>query len=869
MRENWPLTGRDEEFGVIAGSLAGHGYRGVALAGKAGVGKSRLAREAALTAGAAGWTVRHVAATASGRSVPLGAFAPWSDNSDGAPLALARKVINALTADTDPGRLLMFVDDAHLLDELSALVVHQLAVQHAATIIATIRTGEPAPAAVTALWKDGLLRRLDILPLLKDDTAALLHAVLGAPPDEDCTERFWHLTQGNVLFLRQLVDHELPAGRLAEQDGLIRWSGSPQVSSSLAEIVEQQIGAVADEVLDVVDLVVVAEPVHRSHLVALTDPSALEEAEQRELIRTVDDTVFVGHPLYAEVRLNRCGRLRLRRLRGMVAEAMTDAGSNAILVRRGLLWLESDLSPDPQVLDSAATAASSLLDFGLAERFSREATDAGVGAEGRVNLAYNLFMQRKGAAAADVIDSIAADQVPPSAFINDVILRAANLLWTLRSPEASWQVIDGALAEATGARVPQLLAFRANQLALAGRPDEVIAVMADVDYGTLDAFGATIGLCSETLAFGEVGQPDAAVARASECYRVVDTSEQSSFLGQPLVEFHTFALMMAGRISEAREVAEQHRRLHGDGPATARSLADSIAGMAALAAGDLPGALRLLPGIDTSTDADFVMANSFHRFQVLRAQALARSGKADAAEAALQTALAHRHPSYVYVESTALIAQAWVAAARHQIDDARRFARDAAEFARSHGQIAREVLYLQTAAQFGDVSESQRLAELSTMVQGPRASVAARYAAAVRDDDASALEDVSLEFEEMGDLLAAADAAGQAAVSHRSAGRSSSAMLAADRTARLASHCGDATSPAIAAAAFAPPFTQREREIALLVAQGLSNREIADAVSLSVRTIEGHIYRASTKAGVANRADLARMIATLTQRQEP
>ncbi|MGU3497597.1 response regulator transcription factor [Mycobacterium sp. C31M] len=60
---------------------------------------------------------------------------------------------------------------------------------------------------------------------------------------------------------------------------------------------------------------------------------------------------------------------------------------------------------------------------------------------------------------------------------------------------------------------------------------------------------------------------------------------------------------------------------------------------------------------------------------------------------------------------------------------------------------------------------------------------------------------------------------------------------------------GGAVSPAIAAARFTPPFTQREREIALLVAQGLTNREIAENVSLSVRTIEGHIYRASCKAG--------------------
>ncbi|WP_367593448.1 response regulator transcription factor [Mycobacterium asiaticum] len=44
------------------------------------------------------------------------------------------------------------------------------------------------------------------------------------------------------------------------------------------------------------------------------------------------------------------------------------------------------------------------------------------------------------------------------------------------------------------------------------------------------------------------------------------------------------------------------------------------------------------------------------------------------------------------------------------------------------------------------------------------------------------------------------------------------------------------------------------------MAQGLSNREIAEAVSLSVRTVESHVYRASTKAGVSGRAALAEMM---------
>ena len=72
------------------------------MAGKPGVGKSGLAREVATWAAANGWTVRRVAATATGRAIPLGAFARWTDDVDGSPAAMARRVCEALTDGVEP-----------------------------------------------------------------------------------------------------------------------------------------------------------------------------------------------------------------------------------------------------------------------------------------------------------------------------------------------------------------------------------------------------------------------------------------------------------------------------------------------------------------------------------------------------------------------------------------------------------------------------------------------------------------------------------------------------------------------------------------------------------------------------------------------
>jgi DNA-binding CsgD family transcriptional regulator len=52
-------------------------------------------------------------------------------------------------------------------------------------------------------------------------------------------------------------------------------------------------------------------------------------------------------------------------------------------------------------------------------------------------------------------------------------------------------------------------------------------------------------------------------------------------------------------------------------------------------------------------------------------------------------------------------------------------------------------------------------------------------------------------------------------------------------------------------------LTRRERQIVALAISGLSDREIADRLTVSVRTVEGHLYRAYSKLGVSSRDQLS------------
>jgi DNA-binding NarL/FixJ family response regulator len=53
------------------------------------------------------------------------------------------------------------------------------------------------------------------------------------------------------------------------------------------------------------------------------------------------------------------------------------------------------------------------------------------------------------------------------------------------------------------------------------------------------------------------------------------------------------------------------------------------------------------------------------------------------------------------------------------------------------------------------------------------------------------------------------------------------------------------------------PLSPREREVAGLVAQGLTNREIAARLVLSERTAQNHVQHILTKLGLPNRGQIA------------
>ena len=292
----WPFTGREDELEMVRTALAA-GRPGIVVTGPAGCGKTRLLTEAVRGADCA-----RVTGTPESRGLPFAAFAHLLPDT-----VSLHRAVHLLS-----GVRLLLVDDAQLLDDASAALVHQLAL-HGRTRLAVAATdGVPAPGAVSRLWTGELLPRLALEPLPREDTAQLL-AVAGLEPLT--VSRLHRMCRGDLRLLRDLLEALRRSGGLARvrDTGEWAWRGPVPVTATIRDRLAPALDRLGADERETLDRLAFAEPLPLA--LDELDLDVLERLEAVGLIHLDDGgSVGLAHPLHGPALRSGAGRLRARRL---------------------------------------------------------------------------------------------------------------------------------------------------------------------------------------------------------------------------------------------------------------------------------------------------------------------------------------------------------------------------------------------------------------------------------------------------------------------------------------------------------------------------------------------------------------------------
>jgi DNA-binding NarL/FixJ family response regulator len=854
-----PLTVADDSIRPLAEQILARRGRAWLLTAPVGVDTSARAAEVAAALRTMDLDVLEVFALTALREIPLGAMLPLLAEADrAAPDVSAQERLQALFARLSRGtaRTVVVVHDVSNLDEVSAAAVHQLVRAYGVRGIVTARLGAPLPSAIADLEDAGLVERVSVAGLDDTAAAAVVERFVGGPATPESLVELLGRAGGNPLFLRLLLEDARVDGLIgAPEGGRGIPIGTVVVPTRIRALVAEWSASLSISARATLERIAIAHRLPRARV----DDADL--ARLRELGLVAVDGVHVrpAFPVAAESVLADVSAPGLDRRRIETADLLDDLdGDDDRLARIGALaW-----SSQPPATAEVAWAAQAATGHGrhgdavrLAERadaLAREREEArpleaillrgeSLWLLGRYEEADAAFLDALGAYADDAGIALAASR--------------ASQYWAVRRQDPDRAAaIEAAAIEAI--RSPEARAFLLTSTAkwriMIG---EAVAVpTASAPIGSSPAVAAAaaldpalVGALTSVLA----GAPD-------DARRAVAAGRPHAAAAEPIVRHATElfdyveAVLPAldGNLDESHAaVAARAGRRLGEGAGMwtyALAFLDYHAGRYREASDQAAVAVDQLAWRDLAAVRGAALG--------LRAAAAAQLGERRTASAALRE-LDTAMRRIVIADLQAAEAESWLAWRPGSVDSAAPLERAVAAAAGT-GHGGWMAFAAHAAIRQGQPSGVLRVLH----AESPRPPAAifglvVDHAVALERDDAAALLRAAQALAAAGLRAGARDAARQALAAARAARLPDLA-----RRARVAASRMGAGLAVDAGGRIADVLTGREWDVASAAADRERNREIAERLGLSLRTVENHLASAYRKLGVGGRDELRALL---------
>ncbi len=882
----WPTLERHDLIRAITAPIREGRVIGSAIVGEIGAGKTTTVVAAAreLNGGTDGFV--RLRGSVLGSSIPYGVLFGLLKNSETDAFANSAAFHSALSeaisaqtaaaeAGTTPAVPSIVVDNAHLCDELSAHALSHLASTRSIRLLLAAPDLDELPEAFLDLWRDGLLSMQVVPPLDADEVSGILTSYLHAPVVAAAARYLTERSGGNPLFLNYLVIEQLEAGLLVRREGLWMLSGRASITSErLIGMLKTRIDQWTPEQREVLEIVALMDSIELDRLEQLVDSERIAELLDTGTLDVLSDRsprIRVANSLIADVVRASVPFLRRRQLRERVAPFFADPHDDDYQsVLAFAAWtLECGARLEPALAVRAARLANRLFDPEFAIRVASTVSGELAVVAG-IQKSRALRMLGRPANAGQILRRLtpaAREGESLDEFVEFVqeVARVEGLVpgfgefGPLRAE--ALERIAGSLHGAQAEALYQRLELAGWSLTLgsgdyAAALDQVQQAYDRYAAGGVDESSDYAVRIASMLAecLCAVGRQDdalALVAGLEDADGHTDLAEES--LGEVRAAL-ALVYLRTGQWQKRRDIIARGVRgalgrelYRGSGDDSALGVGHLFGGASRLGRSYLMSALGQIRLRDVDNGRGEILA--------ALAYSSALDGDLDLARSYLTESRSGVFSNWGAVASTTYLSLSTEALLDEDSEVAARMLAVAEEY-RGRGLAADSLLLASAAARLGSRDAFEMLATDRMPQPGPLPAAVYDWVDGVRGEDFALQLQAAEALHAIGNALFAREVA--ARVMETAPPQFVERAAAVVREADLV--LGERTKQAGLTSRF-DGLTKRERDVSALVAQGMSNRDIAAALHLSVRTVESYLQSAFGKLGVANRVELAQLSA--------